>query len=533
VTTDDLAIEFGRVSTPEQNDPDKTSIDTQLAATSDYRTTHDLGLLRQVREVYSGAEFWERPELNAAREDLNAGRAKHLIAYTTDRLSRGEPVNLLILLSEAERYGWTLHFVCDPLESSQEGKLILYVKGYAHWLEREKIKERTLRGKRALAMQGLLLGMGNTLYGYADSKPPKRSVGGGRTQLDRRFGNITRNIREDQAEVVRMTFEHVAEARSMYSLVQDLNARHVPTPSGRGRWGRTSIIRMLSEPAYKGDSYAFRWKNTKTVKNGKVHRTNALRPEHEWIALPAGTTPPIVSADLWQQANARVKVAGAPARRNLANAYLLRGLIVCSQCGCPMYPQHERQKRIYRCASYAQASGSCGASRAFAEPLEQAVWAAVQDRIKAPESFVPPEPDVCGASGDYTDVRGLQRQVARLEAKQQEWLQRADDSTGRTWELVQQHIERLEVERQAVLANIASAEAAKKAREHLTDFLKRIVAAITRVQAGLPAVLHTFEQQRTALLDLGVTVLVSGRAWRIEGQLQLAGVEAKSCSGCA
>ena len=74
--------------------------------------------------------------------------------------------------------------------------------------------------------------------------------------------------------------------------------------------------------------------------------------------------------------------------------------------------------------------------------------------------------------------------------------------SGRTWGMVQQHIERIEVKRQVLLEKLQHAEAAVAARKHLADYLMRIVAVIERVQAGLPAYSYTFDQQRSALLDL-------------------------------
>jgi hypothetical protein len=44
---------------------------------------------------------------------------------------------------------------------------------------------------------------------------------------------------------------------------------------------------------------------------------------------------------------------------------------------------------------------------------------------------------------------------------------------------------------------------------------------------------YTFEQQRAALLDLGMTVLGNRLSWHIEGELQPACVGDNACSGCA
>ena len=57
---------------------------------------------------------------------------------------------------ECQKVGAELLFVTEPLDTSPEGQLIAYVKGYAAQLEREKIKDRAIRGQRARAEQGRL-----------------------------------------------------------------------------------------------------------------------------------------------------------------------------------------------------------------------------------------------------------------------------------------------------------------------------------------------------------------------------------------
>jgi site-specific DNA recombinase len=53
------------------------------------------------------------------------------------------------------------------LDNSPEGQLIGFVNGYAAQIEREKIRERTVRGKLARAAQGKLPeGTGKGAYGY-------------------------------------------------------------------------------------------------------------------------------------------------------------------------------------------------------------------------------------------------------------------------------------------------------------------------------------------------------------------------------
>src|SRR5918998_233226 len=99
------------------------------------------------------------------REAIRAREVDAVVAFAIDRLSR-DPVHLGVVLSEADHAGVEVEFVTEPLDSSPEGQLIRFVRGYAAKVEHEKIKERTIRGKRARAEAGKIIPNGRPLFGY-------------------------------------------------------------------------------------------------------------------------------------------------------------------------------------------------------------------------------------------------------------------------------------------------------------------------------------------------------------------------------
>src|SRR5260221_2011899 len=117
-----------------------------------------------IREVYNGAELWDRRKLSQVRADLKSGQFAALICYSTDRLSR-DPIHLAILAEECERAGVALHFVSETFDDSDEAALIRYVKGYSSKKEREKIRERSMRGKYQRALTAWFHNMGPEKYG--------------------------------------------------------------------------------------------------------------------------------------------------------------------------------------------------------------------------------------------------------------------------------------------------------------------------------------------------------------------------------
>src|SRR5258707_9015810 len=132
-----------------------TSLETQEAACQAYCEAQGITVAapRVYREVHSGAELWERPALTALRAAMRAGDVEVIVAYAVDRLSRNQH-HLGLLVSEAERHGVALAFVTEQWDETPQGKFMRSALGFMAELEREKIKERTMRGKRARVASG-------------------------------------------------------------------------------------------------------------------------------------------------------------------------------------------------------------------------------------------------------------------------------------------------------------------------------------------------------------------------------------------
>jgi site-specific DNA recombinase len=198
-----------------------------------------------------------------------------------------------------------------------------------------------------------------------------------------------REVYESEAATVRLIFRWIGEeGLSVRSLVRRLNDTGVPTPStgkmtykdGRtSRWGTGVIHRILRNPAYKGVTIEWRLSGH----GGKRNPTE--RPPEEWIELPEGTTPAIVTPALWAAVQSRLATNTGDTTRNTTNFYLLRGLIYCSVCGQKMRQNIENgTRRVYRCYSRETPSGPCGGKRVPADAVEDEVWNSVAARLHNP-----------------------------------------------------------------------------------------------------------------------------------------------------
>ncbi len=155
---------YCRVSTEDQ-EREGTSLQTQLEACLAYCEQKEYQVARRFTETYSGLTL-DRPKLTELRDLIRSNDIDAVVVYCLDRISR-DPTHGVILTQELEKHNVTLEAVTETVESTDLGKLITYIRGFASKLEAEKIRERTMRGKLAHLKEGKLpQGTGIGIYGY-------------------------------------------------------------------------------------------------------------------------------------------------------------------------------------------------------------------------------------------------------------------------------------------------------------------------------------------------------------------------------
>jgi site-specific DNA recombinase len=487
------ALVYCRVSTKQQEDG--TSLDSQASACVKQAEKLGYSIGRVTKEIYSGAELWDRPALAKDRADIRAKRFRALICYATDRLSR-DPIHLAIIASECDRAGVALIFVTEPLDNTPEGQLIRYVKGYAAQVERAKIKERSIRGKHGRLLQGKLNNSGVEKYGYRRNK----ELG-------------IRVIYEPEARVVKDIFRWVAEEKvGAHTVVNRLRDAGIPCPSVGKRefadarnpqWGKSQVQRILHDPAYKGETVCWKWK---TVSRSKF----TLRPEDEHIRLPEGTTPPIVDPAMWQAAQDRLKRNKGQQTRNKKHFFLLRGLIYCLRCKRRMYPTVKHGQRAYRCKSQMDSyTTPCGDKAARADKIEAMVLEWLQ-RIITEEGVIRTEMELDQAliaqiQEDMdivqTEIQKLSRGIERLIVKLRD---EEDEGTSQFYE---KEIARTRREQNGLIATFKELEDRLIAADQLKKSVRECEQALAAVRAEVNS--RTPEQLRLALEGLKVEVFAN------------------------
>lgn len=496
------ALIYARVSTEKQR-LTGSSLDSQVALCAEHALSLGYSIGRSTREVHSGGELWERTLLAKDRLSIQRGEFQALIVYSADRLSR-DPAHLFLLAEECRKHNVKLIFVNDLTHISQEEILSSSTNSFSVRDENRVVKERMQRGRHTQVLSGKIHSWGTDLFGYRRDK--ERGV---------------RVIFEPEANIVRDMYRWIAvDGLSRRAVERRLNERGIPPPSiGKrnfkdGRtpyWGHGTVRRILTEPAYKGETWAWRWTRSKPIGQGVTSR-----PVEESIKLSDSTTPAIVSPEEWQKVQehlAAQRIHNTPQKERLD---LLRGFIFCAVCGKRMRGETEdRVRRVYRCSSRMTPSGHCGGKRVRADACEKFVW----ERIK---------------TSNASEL--ISRRLEELNSSPE------DSQLRKDLETLHQEIERLERRREVLVASQFNEQVPEELREftHLgitrierdiaqlkataTDIESRIAKrseAISEIARLLDSCEHrnledlVLDEKRLVLKILDIRVEASGRQWNV------------------
>lgn len=471
------------------------------------------------REIHTGAEFWERRELSRMRQAVRDGEVVAVIAHNLDRLAR-EQAHVYILADEFERAGVAMLFATEEFDKTPEGKFHRSMKAFFAELEREVIRERTLRGKRAHAVAGHLHNGGVDLYGYRRDKALRKRL-----------------VDPDESAIVRQIYDLKAiSGLSLGAIARRLNEAKIPPPSvGKFRytapghvpyWYTSTVHEILINPAYKGKPFAWR-----RAGQGERRGTRAVRPSEEWLPLDPDTTPVIVSESLWQAAQDRLTENKGVAIRNESRPYFLHGRVFCGHCGCRMLCEPARNRRIYRCSSRNTARGFCGGKSIPADEIEVWAWGRISTILNNPELIAVELTRLQEEDPDPLLMRDLEtarQSREKLTRRQQNLVSRYSqaDNSDVLWDLLTVQVEKIEVEKKRIETTIADFERRLAQQRVNANNLDAFYAYCTAVSANLADA--TFDDRVLALEALDVHVTGNGGSetqdWHLVGSVPVGGV---------
>ena len=321
---------YARVSSQKQ--ADENTIDSQLAA---LRQRIELDQLQIVPEMefcdngYSGADL-VRPALERLRDRLATSSIDRLYVHSPDRLSR-KMAHQAILIEEFRKYECEIVFLNhDGISDSPEANLLIQMQGMIAEYEREKILERTRRGRKHSAMQGNVSVFSGAPYGYHYiSKSQNEGVA--RWEIDP----------VQSAHVLQMFRWVGEEGCSLAEVVRRLSSQSIKTVNGNLMWDRMTIRGILNNPAYHGHAIYGKKRLVQRKPGRRAKRGDPAVPRQAKVSAATLATeqtvilvPAIIDQILFDKARARMNENRKRQRERQSGArYLLSGLMLCGVCG--------------------------------------------------------------------------------------------------------------------------------------------------------------------------------------------------------
>ncbi len=480
-----LAAIYIRVSTEDQVQHGYSLAEQKSACTKRAKELQADEIKVFADEGVSGAVLY-RPGLEALREAVQSGQVDCIIVRDPDRLSR-KLAHQLLLTEEFEKAGVKLEFLDFDWKDTPEGRLFYSIKGAVAEYEREKIKERMVRGKFQKAQQGGIP-TGFYVYGYT---------------YEKETGQVS--INKDEADVVKKIYNwYVSEDIGISGVAARLNDMGVPTRKRRGFWHRQVVRQILVNPVYKGEwKYGkFDWSNNKP-----------RQPENVvTIRVPA-----IVDPAVWEQAQEKIAEGRRLRVKKGKRNYLLSGILTCSDCGNPMvgayirsWGKSDRRYTCRRSRSVSRNTGCKSPKAILADVLENLVWEQIKTYLFHPDLIARE------AASNVKDTGDLEQELERVENHIKEvdkgreavldalasGLLELDGKTKKKLDELKHRKEKLEQRKKELEANL---RARSNAVARLENFKNLAVYVLEHID-GL-----SFEEKRAVVRSMVSQILVSGR----------------------
>jgi DNA invertase Pin-like site-specific DNA recombinase len=331
-------------------------IDTQDEKSRVFCEQHGMIVVDVIADTKSGTVApWDRKNLKPWVTDPDLiSLYDVIVAYATDRLSRGNQVDFTRIEFWAVQHGKRLIIVDGPQYPARQGS---HDSDYWQWhaekmvarKEWEADRERTLRATDKLRRENKFVGKvpwGFTVEGpkYDKSLVP--------TEQGRRY--------------IPVIYDMVIEGRSLTDICAWLDSLHLKQEKDKETgelvdvpWWPSAVAKMLRNPVYRGRYWMSR--TERDPETGEV--TWRGRWEH--------SCEPLIDARRFRLAGEAISArekrgpAGTPQSRAM-----LKGAIMCPACeGSPMYKITTRgsskaastaTKTYYRCAGTGPRRGGCG-----------------------------------------------------------------------------------------------------------------------------------------------------------------------------
>ena len=395
---------------------------------------------------YSGKNT-NRPAFQQLMEDVEAGLIQKIVVYRLDRFSRSISYfgRLWEILKAHNVEFVSINETFDT--STPMGRAMLNIIMVFAQLERETTAERVRDNYYQRAKLGSWPG-GPAPYGFSIGKLPGPD---GKLSPGLLPGECT-------AIVERIFNAYSQPDATLGSVARSLNADHIPAPK-RPTWDNVTLSRILHSPLYvMADEDVYLYYKAKGLifannldefdglhagmivgkRNRSVGKYQDLKDQHFSLANHYGLIP----SDLWLSCQYKLDANRQLGGKGRGKHTWLSGLMKCGACGYSVKVNRDKDKYYLVCSGRSNL-GLCGQSiRIDLRALEASI-------ARELERILSECPDVDTAQQADSDITGA---LAAIDQKIERLMSALSESSDLTMAYINRTIERLDEQRQALLA---------------------------------------------------------------------------------
>lgn len=187
-------------------------------------------------DIASGSSSDKRPGFQRLVKDCQQKKIQYVITKSASRFAR-DIVDALEAIREIQSAGAKVYFETEKIDSDNpDMQVTLAVHLAVAELENKSRSENIQWGMRVGAEEGCNKIYNKVCYGFKHDKD----------------GNLV--VKEEEAENVRLIFRLYLDGHSVLSIIKELKIKKIVSPSGKDKWNKHCIEKILRNPKYAGDS---------------------------------------------------------------------------------------------------------------------------------------------------------------------------------------------------------------------------------------------------------------------------------------
>ena len=314
-----------RLSKEDENEGPSESVTNQKSLLNEFVQQHRLSVYdTYIDDGWSGTSF-DRPDFQRMLGDIEDRKVNMVITKDLSRLGR----DYIMTGHYMERYfpEKQVRYISllDGIDTGVESTAndITPFRAIMNDMYAKDISRKIKSVKRDKQRKGQFIG-GKPVYGYKMHPTEKNKI----------------VIDKEAAPTVRRIFGMALEGMSCRQIATQLNAEGVPTPAAyaglpapksgpySGLWSSERISEMLQNETYIGNMVQGR-----SVKLSYKSRKCLHQARENWVVVE-NTHEPLVDREAFEKV--QVLVASRKHTRSRTYDFLLKGLIFCHECGCPL-----------------------------------------------------------------------------------------------------------------------------------------------------------------------------------------------------